>query len=511
MTSKVARSRWVDILGGVGRKTLTLVRKSKTASNSFQRDEQGSVAIIFALTTIIVVSLVGGAVDYGRATAARDQIQNAVDASVLAAARIWQTENDMVLAETKGLMYYEKNKPRHVESAVSGFTPDLARNAIVMEATAVVPTPFLSMVRNEGYTVYARGEALLAVGGNSETNLEISMMLDVTGSMSGQKIIDLRAAAKDLIDIVVWSDQSEFTSKVAIVPFATAVNLGSTALVNSVRGNLKSSYCTSSGSPCTGVGSGNSNWSWGSPATWFRFTNTSGNTTTWRASSYCVTERTGTDRYTDEAPNTAGRKVGPLYASSNSSENDRCGGLLNTSDLEENAVMALSSNKTELKQRIDKLTIAGATAGQMGTAWAWYMLSPKWAYLWPNESQPVAYNTENTQKIAILMTDGEYNTAHCNGVLSSNSSANGNTRINCNANNANSDSQADQLCAAMKTGTGITVYSVGFALGGNNTAINTLRNCASDPSKFYEAEDGDELRAAFRDIALQIAKLRLSQ
>ncbi len=138
-------------------------------------------------------------------------------------------------------------------------------------------------------------------------------------------------------------------------------------------------------------------------------------------------------------------------------------------------------------------------------------MSPNWAYLWPTASQPKPYHTEKTQKIAILMTDGEYNTAHCNGVLSSNSSANGNQRINCNANNANSDSQADQLCAAMKLNTGITVYTVGFALGGNNTAINTLRNCASDTTKFYEAEDGDALRLAFRDIALQIAKLRLSQ
>jgi hypothetical protein len=63
----------------------------------------------------------------------------------------------------------------------------------------------------------------------------------------------------------------------------------------------------------------------------------------------------------------------------------------------------------------------------------------------------------------------------------------------------------------MKNGTGITVYTVGFALGGNTTAINTLRNCASDTSKFYEADNGEALRAAFRDIALQVAKLRLSQ
>lgn len=490
---------------------------------SYRRDEGGAVAIIFALSLFIVLGLVGGAVDFGRAMTVRDQMQNAADASVLAAARVWQTENNLVLAEQKGMQYFESNKPHGVSASISSFMSDPVRNSIVIEATASIPAPFLTGATAimqgpnapfEFMQVNARAEALLAVGGNAETNLEISMMLDVTGSMAGDKIDDLKAAAKDLIDIVVWSDQSEYTSKVALVPFANAVNLGNTTLVNNTCGALKTGSCTSSSSPCTlSILSGIPTvlqWLWGRPAAYFRFNVSGGGTATWRPSSYCVTERIGADRYTDAAPNTDARKLGPLYFSSSSSESSRCS-MVNTSDLEINAVMPLSNDKTELKSRIDKMQLAGATAGQLGTAWAWYMLSPNWGYLWPAANRPVAYHTEKTNKIAILMTDGEYNTAHCNGVLSANSSANGNSRISCNANNAIADTQADQLCSAMKNGTGITVYVVGFALGGNNTAINTLRNCASDETKFYNAEDGEALRLAFRDIALQIAKLRLSQ
>jgi hypothetical protein len=141
------------------------------------------------------------------------------------------------------------------------------------------------------------------------------------------------------------------------------------------------------------------------------------------------------------------------------------------------------------------------------------MLSPSWSYLWPSANQPVAYGTANTQKIAILMTDGEYNTAFCNGVVSRDSTASsGDRKINCNATNGSSTTQARSLCAAMKApGTGITIYTIGFQLGGNATAIETLRQCASDDSKFYNADDGVELRAAFRDIALRLATLRLSQ
>ena len=43
----------------------------------------------------------------------------------------------------------------------------------------------------------------------------------------------------------------------------------------------------------------------------------------------------------------------------------------------------------------------------------------------------------------------------------------------------------------------------GFDLGGNQTAIDTLTQCASDPAKFYNAaNDGVQLKQAFRDISL---------
>ena len=70
------------------------------------------------------------------------------------------------------------------------------------------------------------------------------------------------------------------------------------------------------------------------------------------------------------------------------------------------------------------------------------------------------------------------------------------------------------ICNNMKA-KGIVVYTVGFDL--NNAgqqmqrAIDTLTSCASEPAKFYRAEDGDALDAAFRQIAQDIVSLRLSK
>ncbi len=42
-------------------------------------------------------------------------------------------------------------------------------------------------------------------------------------------------------------------------------------------------------------------------------------------------------------------------------------------------------------------------------------------------------------------------------------------------------------------------------------AIATMRLCASTPQKAYLAEDGEQLRQAFRAIALELSALYLSK
>lgn len=487
---------------------------SRSGAKHFCKDESGAIAIIFALTTLIVLSLVGGAIDYGRAVHARYQIQEAVDSAVLAAARVWQTENDINLAQEKGLMHYNNNKPLTFSSQVSKFTPDFTANTISMEAEGVVPTPFLSLVRQEGYTVGAHAQARLDVGQNAGQSVEVSLMLDVTGSMCDPctKIDDLKLAAKDFLDIVVWADQSEYTSKVAIVPFANTVNVGSTEMANNVRGNLRTGSCLSSSSPCisilTDLLAGLLPWVFGTPPKWYKFPKPGSGNNTYKVSDRCVTERTGSAAYTDDAPNSSSTKVGPGYFS-NSTSAGNCGSLaVDTADAEKNTIQPLSNDKDMLKRRIDKLDTGGGTAGHLGTAWAWYMLSPNWSYLWPSENQPKPYGADKLQKYAILMTDGEYNTMYCNGAEAKNSASG---RINCNATNGQAYNQARTLCTNMKA-KGITVYTVGFQIGGSgSTSYQTLSQCASSPDKFFNAEDGTELRLSFRAIALEVAKLSLSQ
>ncbi len=163
----------------------------------------------------------------------------------------------------------------------------------------------------------------------------------------------------------------------------------------------------------------------------------------------------------------------------------------------------LSNTKTSIVSKIQGLTTGGGTAGHLGTAWAYYFLSPEWNSVLPTANQAAAYGTEKLKKIAILMTDGEYNYQYDNKGYSTTLSVAGSS-----ANGLTSAQQAVQICNKMKED-GIEVYTVGFDLGDNATAISTLASCASGTDHAYVAENGTQLKAAFRDIAIKLTELHL--
>jgi len=499
----------------------------------FVRDCSGTVGMTFGLLVIPLTAFVGLAIDFGRVYSVNSHTQYALDAAALAAGRVAQVESSNTInkASAAATAYFDQAKPSNVISSSIEFSPNSQNTQFTVTATSWVRTPFLGVLNAlyhqgsaDGAPAGCQGNyygciklvttstAELKVGGNGGSNIEVALMLDVTGSMCSpcSKISDLKSAAKDLIDIVVWDDQSEATARVALAPFAEAVNVG-TSLAAQVRGTVSNN---NSYNPQVFSDSDMSK-TWKQPTSeWINFPRAYGwGTRTWVISSKCVTERIGNEKYTDAPPSTAYLGKGYFGTSSSSSCN-----VANHSDSEVNLIMPLSSDKTALKARIDKLDTGGSTAGHLGTAWAWYLLSPKWNYLFPSSSAAAAYSDlaattsdgyPKLKKIAVLMTDGEYNINYCKGVEAKNSDQS--PDINCNSENGKSASQATSLCTAMKAtvdGGKIEVYAVGFQV--SSTAKALLKNCATDDNHYYDATTGDALKAAFRDIALKISTLRLT-
>ena len=458
-----------------GRGRARLIAASLTcAMIRFRRDRSGDVAIIFALMAVAMCLFVGAGVDIGRWLHARQQTIAAMDAAVLAGGRELQLDStNLSGAIAAAKQFYAENVKGRAAVLNDTISFNSADNSSTFTASgnAYIATPLLAFANitklpllDTSGVEYSKAQ--LKAGGNGSGNLEIALMLDVTGSMAGSKIKDMRAAATDLVDIAVSADQSQYTSKLALIPFSEGVRLPSSA------------NAAARGSPPKDITLTCTSWGWGGGTYPCKYDRTK-----------CVAERSGNDKYTDAAP-AAGNYVMTIYKDS-------------SCELSSSAeVVPLTSDKTLLKNKIKGLEDGGGTAGQIGTAWAWYTLSPNWNSLWPSNGAG-AYGTK-LQKIAILMTDGEYNTEYdVHGVKTGSNGAG-------TAANDTSTNQARALCTAMKA-KGIKVYTVGFDLGGNQTAIDTLNQCATDPGKFYNAANGDQLKEAFRDIALKISQLYLTQ
>jgi hypothetical protein len=142
------------------------------------------------------------------------------------------------------------------------------------------------------------------------------------------------------------------------------------------------------------------------------------------------------------------------------------------------------------------------------------MVSPGFGYLWPAEvNRPAAYGGDDLLKVVVLMTDGEFNTTYCKGVISKDATSGSGAasdKINCNATNGNAFDQAEALCDAMKA-QGVVIYTVGFALAANGEAEDIMKSCATDTDHVFLPDSGADLKVAFRAIGQDINALRLSK
>ena len=549
------------------------------------RDQRGGVATFLAAAIIPLVAFCGLAVDTSRGYLMKSRLSYALDAAALAGGRVMY---DPVLRDQTINEFFQANFPSNYMGSSLGalnIQVNTSTNTITIDTVANMGTSLMSVLGFSTMDVASSTEVTL-----SSLNIEVAVVLDITGSMSGSKIADLKDAAKDLANIIIQPQQTPFYSRVALVPYSMGVNVGSYAdVLRGATGGVKTITAASRTNPVviTAPGHGFSNgdkvfiadvqgmdqvnntyysgtysapprytvqnkttntfelWSSGGGSTingtgfstytsggtvgkvcsspgceYFYYRNANGDWRTERTTT-CVSERTGAEAFSDVAPSTAlvahnytnypyssplPEAPSSIGGNNNSAYNHPC----TTSE-----IVPLTSDIPTLENAIDAMSAAGATAGQIGVGWGWYMVSPNFGYLWPDpENVPAAYNAPNLQKAVVLMTDGEFNTIYSDGVIAKDSgSGSGGSRYKINQNGDNgldAFQQAQLLCSGMKADN-IEVYTIGFDIGSSSTIQNFLTNCATDPSHYYEAVDGEQLKQVFHTIAINISQLRLSK
>ncbi len=325
-------------------------RFTRTLRN-FHTNQSGMIAPLFGLMLLVILVATGLSVDTARGTRISSLASSALDAAALAGAKALRMSDPTDAELTALVLEYFNTNFQHNSGNVSveGITvvPNREDHSVELVANLRVPTTIMAITGREHMDVRVNAAAVFDV-----RDVEVSMMLDVSGSMAGTKIQDLKAAARDLIEILLPTD-TPHSNKVAIAPFSTAVNAGSLA------------------------------------ASISRGTDSRGRSYPGRYTS-CVTERPGAQAFTDASPVT--HKLNRRSASCPAAE-----------------IQPLTNDLDALDDAISALSADGMTAGHLGVAWASYLLSPNWASVLPGDSEPVAYDNPDFRKVAILMTDGMFN------------------------------------------------------------------------------------------------------
>lgn len=201
---------------------------------------EGGVAMIYAFALPVMALMAFAGVDLHRASTVRMNLQDALDAAALAAARDpdAKTNEDIQLIGMAALRANLANYPGvEIDEALTLF--ELSDDDTV-SASAVVDVD--ALVANIFLPPYGKmSDDVLQVSSSSEvkrssTDLEVALVLDITGSMEGTRLTDLKTASKDLVDLVIKENQTINKTRMSLVPYSMGVNVGDYA--DDVRGEL---------------------------------------------------------------------------------------------------------------------------------------------------------------------------------------------------------------------------------------------------------------------------------
>ena len=438
--------------------------------SAFLRDARAHSAMVFALTLMPVAAITGFAIDGSNSVATKQHLQYVLDASVLAGARSFKSDFSTEMAETAASETFDANiltVRNDVTCAVNTVTADRINLSVTMDASCQIPTTF-------GTSIMGKSEVSVSAAAEAAARhkiADVSMVLDLSGSMSDPEIADLKVAAKRAATLIIGNHPGE-RGRVALAPFASGVNAGDFG--NLVTGRV------------SGADPENDN----------------------EADPYaliervCVTERTGMDMFTDAAP-VPGNYIGSVITPVDASARLVAGSFVQASSTAcpDSPILPLENSISAVHSAIDGLQRStlnhggGAnTAGHMGIAWAWYMLSPNWTSVWTNTTfggaarhTPHPYGDPNRPKVVILMSDGLFQFGFEEPF----------TSYNWSEERRRANAAATQFCQAMHD-EGIIIYAIAYNLNPDHEM--TMRFCAGDPARFLATDEADKLIDLYEQV-----------
>lgn len=451
--------------------------------SQFAAEESGVITILGIFLLMIMMMVGGLGVDFMHAEMRRTDLQHTLDRAVLAAADLDQRLDPADVVEDyfakAGLDGYLTADPI-VDDGLNYRT--VSAQARISTKTLLLPLAGVKTLSND-----ATGSAEERIA-----NVEISLVLDISGSMgSGWRMDSLQEAADTFIDTLLRPENDDLVS-ISVIPYSSNVNPGPELFAAM-------------------------------------------NTETVHSYSHCI-EFTEEQFETAEYDSSHTYEQVPFFQYINGSYNDMTKPACPRYSYER--ISPFSQNVSALKSQVNSLQPRAYTSIFLGMKWGAMLLDPSMRPVISTliddgdidssfEGRPANYNDSETLKTIVLMTDGanvatkridpsKYNTVEEREFWSQNNlywwprNYDYYNRYNYyyqKYSSSQGDTLLENICDAART-KGIIVWSVGLNVSSSD--LDVMRYCASSPGHFFETTEED-IEDVFSTIARQVNFLRLVQ
>lgn len=458
--------------------------KPRAHLRQFRCEEDGSMMIMGAFLFLMILMIGGIGIDLMHFERERAKLQYTLDRAVLAAADLDQTLPPKEVVRE----YFDKaGLAEHITSI--NVVPGLNFRNVSATAESTMPTQFMHMMDLNELVVPAAGSAEERV-----PKVEISLVLDISGSMRNNSRMDkLRPAAVNFINLVLKDDARTKTS-VNLIPYAGQTNPGPWMFAH-LNGQRYPDIPLAPEDGGTDDG---------------RYPNVS-SCLELGASDFSHTGLPSQASY-DQVPHFMNWKIASSVMDWGWCPQDQ------------SSIVYASNDPAALNGMINTMRMHDGTGTHYGMKYALALLDPSSrstftqmsaAGLVPDEfkTRPSNWLDSETKKYIVLMTDGQIteqvrpkDVMHEDNPKKELKEGNASGKKNITSASDNVQSFYSQCNLAKDPSRNVIVYTIAFDVAGSPRT--QMKNCASSPSHFSIA-DPNSIDWVLEQIAGQINELKL--